>query len=138
MQAGLIFAAAQGVSALSKGMAERARGMTEAAQMEEQALLADTQALQRDTIARDELSRFLGGVASARAANGLSGRSPNAMAIIEAANKQMSSDRIVQTSNDRQRARNFRSAAIARRKGARMSLLTGAVSAAVPIAQGFL
>jgi hypothetical protein len=133
-----MFAAASATSALTGGLAARSAGLTEAARQESEARLADTQALQRDTQLRDELSRFLSTTQSARAANGLSATSPNAIKLISEATKVSSQERLVQTGNDRQRAANLRAGASASRRGAKMSLLTGVVRAAVPITQRYI
>ncbi len=130
-----IFAGASAVSAFSKGKAASASALSDAERLDAEAQLADTQALQRDTDLREELSRFLSSTNSARAANGLSGTSPNALNLIQEATTVSSSERLIQTANDRQRAENMRTTARSKRRSARMSLFTGAIGAAVPLIQ---
>ena len=59
----------QVVGAVAGGLSKRAEAMDASARATSEARLAETQALQRDTAAREDLSRFLGTVRSARAAN---------------------------------------------------------------------
>lgn len=134
MATGLLLAAKVGGAVFSAVGASQA-AQSDAANMDAQARLADTQALQRDTQLRDELSRFLGSMNSARAANGLSASSPNAMMLMMNANKVSSKERTIQTANDRQRAANLRAGAAGARRRGRASLFTGLARAAVPIAQ---
>ncbi len=131
----IAFTALSAVSSVSKGMAERAQHMNNAAQQELQAYLADTQTLQRDSINRDELTRFLSTVRAARSANGLSSSSPNAILLETEAVKASDRDRLIQKSDDKQRAANFRAAAKSSRSSARMSLINGFIGAAIPLAQ---
>ena len=121
--------------AVAGGMAASAKSKDEARRLDAEARLADTQALQRDTQLRDELTRFMSATQSARAANGLSAYSPNAIKLMNEANRVSSQERTRMTANDRQRAANMRAGASSARRGARMSLLTGAVNAAVPIGE---
>lgn len=133
-----LFAVGSAVSAGAQGLAGAAQGKAEANRMDAEARLADTQALQRDTQLRDELDRFISSQRSARAANGLSGTSPNALLMFNEANKVSSEERTVQTANDRQRAANLRAGAAGARRGAKFSLITGLARAAVPITQDFM
>jgi hypothetical protein len=125
----------QVAGAVAQGLGQRAEAMNEAARADAQARLADTQALQRDTIARGELDRFLSSVRAARAANGLSANSPNAQVLEAAAISQSDQERLLERSNYRQQAENFRTAASSYRSSAKWSLFTGLVNAAVPLAQ---
>lgn len=125
----------QVVSGVAKGMAARAKGMDEAARLESEAKLAGTQALQRDTIARGDLDAFLSSIRAARAANGLSLTSPNAIAYEMEAILQGDRARRTQRADDSQRVVNLRTGAQSARRGARLSLLTGVVSAGVPLAE---
>lgn len=126
----------QVVGGVAKGLQGNAQAMNEAARADAQAALAETQALQRDTQARDELERFLSSVQAARAANGLSSRSPNALVLEQDARRQSTSERLRNRADDRQRAANFRAAGQGYRRQGRMSLVTGAVSGGIPLAQG--
>lgn len=130
-----IFVGASVAKPLLTGMSQNAQAQSEADRMDSEARLADTQALQRDTNLRDELTRFLSTTQSSRAANGLSATSPNALKLMSEANLVSSRERTRQTADDKQRAANLRAGASARRRGGRMSLLTGAIGAAVPLAQ---
>lgn len=130
-----ILAGVQAVGAVAKGASESAQAMSDADRMEAEARLADTQALQRDTNLRDELNRFLSATESARAANGLSSSSPNALLLMKEAGRVSARERTIQTANDRQRAANLRAGARGRRKTARMSLFTGAIGGAIPLIQ---
>jgi hypothetical protein len=121
--------------AVAGAAAASGQAKDEARRLDAEARLADTQALQRDTQLRDELDRFMSATVSARAANGLSAYSPNALRLMQEANKVSSEERTRMTANDRQRAANMRAGASAARRSARMSLLTGAVKAAVPLAE---
>ena len=121
--------------ALFSGVADSHAKKSQARNLDAQARLADTQALQRDTHSRSELSKFLSTTNSARAVNGLSAISPNAMKLLSEANRVSNSERLVQSSNDRQRAANLRAGAMSARRGARLSLITGVVNAGVPIAE---
>lgn len=123
------------VGAVAGGMSDRAQAMNEAARMEGEAALAETQAFQRDTLAREELRRFTGSIRAARAANGLSATSPNAMVLLQAATAESDRDRLMARADDRQRAANFRAAAKGLRRSGNMSLVTGALSAGVPLAE---
>ena len=133
-----ILLAAQVGGALFSAVGESQAQKQEAANMDAEARLADTQALQRDTQLRDELSIFMSSLKSARAANGLSSTSPNALLLAQNANEISSKERTTQTANDRQRAANLRAGAAGKRRGAKLSLITGLASAAVPIAQSLL
>lgn len=124
-------AASTGLSAV--GAAAQAKG--EANNMDAEARMADTQALQRDTQLRDELTRFVSSQNSARAANGLSSTSPNALMLLGEADKVSAKERTTQTANDRQRAANLRAGAAGKRQGAKFSLITGLAGAAVPLSQ---
>lgn len=121
-------------SSVAQGFGARADALNQAAQQEAQARLAETQALQRDTQSRDELTRYLSTVRAARAANGLSSVSPNALMMEREARRVMGGERIRMRADDAQRARNFRTAASAYRQRGRMSLVTGFLGAASPIA----
>lgn len=125
----------QVIGGLASGLAGRAAGMSEAARAESEARLAETQALQRDTLAREDLDRYLSTVRAARAANGLTASSPNAMILENEAREASTQDRLRQRADDRQRAENFRASAAASRQGVRLSLLTGVAKAGVPLAQ---
>lgn len=125
----------QVVGALAGGASDSAQAMNEAARAESEARLAETQALQRDTAARGDLDRFLATVSAARAANGLSSTSPNAQVLRGEATEVMDRERLIQRADDRQRAANFRAAAKAYRKTAKLSLVTGVGAAAVPLGQ---
>lgn len=114
-----------------------AQAQSDANNMDAEARLADTQALQRDTQLRDELSLFMSSMNSARAANGLSTISPNAVLLMQDANRVSSKERTTQTANDRQRAANLRAGAAGARRRGRFSLFTGLARAAVPLAQHY-
>ncbi len=103
--------------------------------MDSEAKLAETQTLQRDTIAREDLNSFLSTVRASRAANGLSGDSPNAMLLEQTSVRNADRDRLIQRADGRQRAANFRTAAKSMRKTARYSLLTGYARSGVALAQ---
>lgn len=135
MATGLIFAGLSAASSAAQGLSASAAAKSEANQMDAEARLADTQALQRDTQLRDELSRFMSSMKSSRAANGLSMSSPNALLLMQDANKVSSEERTTQTANDRQNAANLRAGAANARSSAKLSLFTGLARAAVPIAQ---
>ncbi len=128
----------QVIGGLAKGLAGRAAGISEAARQDSEARLAETQGLQRDAASRDELTRFLSTTQSARAANGLGSLSPNALILMRDASKVSNSERMVQSANDRQRAANLRAGAAASRRGASLSLITGAAEGGIPLAQSFL
>lgn len=130
-----LFAVASAVSAGAQGIAGSQQAKGEANQMDAEARLEDTKALQRDTQLRDELDRFISAQKSARAANGLSGTSPNALLLMDDANTVSAKERTTQTANDRQRAANLRAGAAGARRSGRLSLITGMAKAAVPIAQ---
>lgn len=123
------------LTGVASGVSAFAGGMQEAANDESMARLADTQALQRDTLARNDLDDFLAGLRASRAANGLSAFSPNARVLEMDARETMDRDRLINRAGDRQRAANFRSSAKARRRGARLSLVTGVASGGVPLAE---
>lgn len=123
------------VTGVAGGLGAFSSGMQDAANSESAARLAETQALQRDTIARDDLMGFLSGLRAARAANGLSANTPNARILEREGRESANRDRLINRANDRQRAANFRSAAKAQRRGARLSLVTGAAQAGVPLAE---
>lgn len=125
MQAFTAFQVAGGVA---KGVAGYQSGMADAARQTHEARLADTHALQRDANLRDELSRFLSTTRAARAANGLSATSPNALLLMKDANETSNRERKIMSDGDRQRAANLRAGAAASKRGARMSLLTGVIS----------
>lgn len=122
-------------SAVASGLGAMSQGMTEAARQDSEARLAETQALQRDTNARDDLNAHLSATRAARAANGLSALSPNALKLTSEANRIMTNERQIMTANDRQRAANLRAGAKASRQGAAISLVTGVAKAAVPVGQ---
>lgn len=126
------------IKTVTSGLANRAQGMTDAARQDAEAKLADTQALQRDAASRDELTRFLSTTQAARSAKGLSALSPNAIKLASEASKVSNSERMVQSSGDKQRAANLRAGAKASRRGANLSLLTGAASAGVSLAEHHL
>ena len=132
------FTALKVVGGVAKGLAGRSQAMTDAARQEAEASLAETQALQRDTASRDELTRFLSSTQAARAANGLSATSPNALKIMAEASQVSNSERMVMSSGDRQRAANLRAGASASRRAGNLSLLTGVVSGGIPLAQSFM
>ena len=125
----------QAVAAGATAVSSFAAGMQGAANDEAQAALAETQALQRDTLARQDLDALLSSITASRAANGLSVNSPNARILEDNARQTSDRDRLIERANDRQRAENFRASASARRRGAGLSLVTGAANTAVPIAQ---
>ena len=135
MTPALAVAGLQGGSAIAGALAGRAQGMSDAARQESEARLADTQALQRDTIARGDLDAFLSSMRAARAANGLSSSSPNALTLEAAAILEGDKGRLIDRADDRQRAANLRAGAAASRRGANWSLATGLVKAAIPIGQ---
>lgn len=124
----------QVVGAVAGGLSQRAEAMDASARATSEARLAETQALQRDTAARDDLSRFLGTVSSARAANGLSSHSPNAILLDAEARDVSDNERLRQRADDRQRAANFRAAAKSYRRQGNLSLITGLAQAGVSIA----
>lgn len=132
------FSAFQVVAAVGGGLSKRAEAMGEAARAESEARLADTQALQRDTQSRDELRRFLGSVAAARAGSGLSTTSPNARILTGEARKVSDDDRLRSRADDRQRAANFRTAARNYRSAGRVSLISGVASAGIPLAEAYM
>ena len=132
------FTALKVVGGVAKGLAGRSQAMTDAARQEAEASLAETQALQRDTASRDELTRFLSSTQAARAANGLSATSPNALKIMAEASQVSNRERMVMSSGDRQRAANLRAGAAASRRAGSLSLLTGVVSGGIPLAQSFM
>lgn len=123
------------VSGVASGISAMSAGIQEAANDESMARLAETQALQRDTLSRGDLDDFLAGLRAARAANGLSAFSPNAMVLEKEARETMDRDRLINRASDRQRAANFRASAKARRSGARLSLVTGIAKGGVPLAE---
>jgi len=125
-------------SAFAKGKAEQQQQLSEADRMESEAFLADTQALQRDTALRGELDRSLSTNLAARAANGLSALSPNAMKLMNEARTVSDNERRIMVGDYKMKGRNLRVAASAKRAGARRSLLTGVIGAAIPIAQSQL
>lgn len=135
MNPGFVFAAAQAGSSIASGLAGSAASKQQARNQELQAFVAGTQTLQRDTIARDDLQRSLGTIRAARGANNLGARSANAREIEMAAIDTSDRDRQIQRSDGRIREANLLSAAAQSRSNARLSLLTGAVRASVPIAQ---
>lgn len=130
-----LFAVGSAISSGSQALAANAQGNQEASNMEAEARLSDTQALQRDTQLRDELDRFISTQRAARAANGLSSSSPNALMLFNEANNVSAKERTTQTANDRQRAANLRAGAAGARRGARMSLITGFARAITPLAE---
>ena len=125
-----LFSVATAGSKVAGGLAGSARANDEARRLDAEARLADTQALQRDTQLRDELTRFLSSTQSARAANGLSIRSPNANKLMFEATEELSDERRRTVADYRQRAANLRAGAKSARRRARVSLVTGAFSAA--------
>lgn len=133
-----LFTVATVGSAVTQGAAARSEALTDAARQESEARLADTQALQRDTQSRDELERTIGSIRAARAANGLSARSPNAMLLESETRRVSDNERLVQVADYRQRAANLRAGAEASRRRGRFSLLTGFTRAGVSIAQSRL
>lgn len=128
-------AALSAASSLAAGASGRAGAMSEGARLDSEAKLAETQTLQRDTIARQDLNSFLMTVRASRAANGLSGDSPNAMLLEQKSIRNADRDRQIQRADGRQRAANFRTAAESARKRGKYSLLTGVANAAVPLVQ---
>lgn len=124
----------QVVGAVAGGLSKRAEAMDASARATSEARLAETQALQRDTAAREDLSRFLGTVRSARAANGLSSHSQNALLLDAEARDVSDNERLRQRADDRQRAANFRAAAKSYRRQGNLSLITGLAQAGVSIA----
>jgi len=132
------FTAFKVIGAAAGGLAKHSQGMTDAARQDSEALLAETQALQRDANLRDELTRFLSTTQASRSANGLSATSPNALVLMNEANLVSNNERMIQSSDDRQRAANLRAGAKASRTGARFSLLTGVASAGIPLAEHFM
>ena len=125
----------QVVGAVAGGLSKRAEAMDASARATSEARLAETQALQRDTAAREDLSRFLGTVRSARAANGLSSHSQIAFLLDAEARDVSDNERLRQRADDRQRATNFRAAAKSYRRVGNLSLVTGLASAGASIAQ---
>ena len=132
---GMALTAFKVVGAVAGAMSARSQAMDESARLESEARLAETQALQRDTAAREELGRYLSTVRASRAANGLSANSPNAYILQKDGKDASDQDRLRQRADDRQRAANFRAAAKSARKGAKFSLLTGAVKAGMALAE---
>lgn len=130
-----LFTAFKVAGAVGSALSARAQGMAAAAQDELNAKLAKTQALQRDTLSREDLLQAESATAAARAANGLSGVSPNAIAIFTERRRVSDRDRQIDRADGEQRAANYRAAARARRRGARVSLFTGLTKAAVPLVQ---
>lgn len=135
MEAAAGYAITKSASALSSGLQGRNDALARSAEARNQAYLADTQAIQRDTLSRDELQRTLSGIRAARAANGLSSTSPNARILERDAITNADRDRLVQVGDYRVKASSLRQTASQYRSLGRMSLLTGAVSATVPLAQ---
>lgn len=129
------FTGFQVVSSLAEGAAGNAQAMSESARLESEARLAETQTLQRDTIAREDLNSFLSTVRASRAANGLSGSSPNAILLEQTSIKNADRDRVIQRADGSQRAANFRTAAKSQRRKGKYSLLTGVARAGVSLAK---
>lgn len=125
----------QVVGAVASGMQQRADAMDQAAQQELNARLAETQTLQRDTIAREDLLSAQSATQAARAANGLSPITPNALQIYNDRRSQADRDRLVAKADGQQRVANFKTAAKSSRRRGRMSLATGLFKAGVPLAQ---
>lgn len=122
-----LFTGLQVAGGISTGLQRSAQNSSEAVRLQNEARLHDTQALQRDTDLRGELDRSLSTIQAARAANGLSALSPNAISLVREATEASTEDRQILTGNDRQRAANARAGATAARRGARLSLVTGFV-----------
>lgn len=120
--------AMQVAGGVAKGVAGHQSGMADAARQTHQARLADTQALQRDASLRDELTRFISTTTAARAANGLSATSPNALLLMKDARETSNKERRIMSNSDRQKAANLRAGAKASKRAARMSLLTGVIA----------
>jgi hypothetical protein len=123
------------IAPIAAGMSQRASAMNDAARMEGEAALAETQALQRDTLAREELQRFTGSIRAARAANGLSATSPNALVLQQAAMAESDRDRLIARADSRQQGANFRAAARGLRRSGNLSLVTGVASGGVSLAE---
>ncbi len=130
------FVALQAGSAVAGGLSARAQALDEAARLDSEARLAGTQALQRDSLARDDLAATLSSIRAARAANGLSATSPNAVMILQNARDVSRRDRNIEKANDLQRAANMRAAASSARRSARYSLITGLAKGGRSLAQG--
>lgn len=122
-------------SAGAGALASHSAAMGEEAQQELNAKLAETQGMQRDTNSREELQRAESAVRAARGANNLSGDSPNAALLFKERRNASDRDRTIRRSDDRMRAENFRRAAASSRRRGRMSLFTGAIKTAIPIAE---
>lgn len=121
-----------GVASIFAGQAE---AMNEEAKARSAAYLAETQALQRESVSNDELVRFISTTRAARGANGLSINSPNARILEQDAQTAARRDRLIAKTDDKVRARNFRNAASSYRSSRRMSLLTGGIKSAIPLAE---
>ena len=137
MQATMALALAQGAASLATGVSGFQRGNAEAEAMERNARIHETRAVQRDAHSRDELNRTIAGINAARGANGLTGTSPTALALLEDANHVLSRQRQVAVGNERGEARSLRAAAAGRRRTARFSLVSGVLKSGVSIGQGF-
>lgn len=130
-----LFAVTAAAGAVATGVQQNQQAKAQAARLDAEARLASTQALQRDTQARDELRRSLSAIQSARSANGLGIYSPNARLLEQETSRVSRREREITVADYRQRSANLTSEAAGTRRAGRMSLLTSAVKAAVPIAQ---
>lgn len=135
MEAKAAFTVLKAGSAIAGGLGRRSQAMSQEAQAKSQEYLAETQALQREAVANDDLVRFLSTTRAARTANGLSISSPNGRLLEQDAQRISRRDRLIAKSDDKVRASNFRNAARSYRSVGQMSLVTGAVGGAVPLAQ---
>lgn len=125
----------QVVGAVAGGLSKRAEAMDASARATSEARLAETQALQRDTAAREDLSRFLGTVRSARAANGLSSHSQNALLLDAEARDVSDNERLRQRADKTLPPHESWLRAADHRRVGNLSLVTGLASAGASIAQ---
>lgn len=130
-----VAAVASAAATVLSSVAANKRAKNEAAQLELNSRLEGTRALQRDTQRRRQLERTIGTIRAARGSRGDS--SPLALAFINEANEEISSDRQTELANSRQRQQDLLfEAADARRRG-RASLISGVVKAGAGLAASF-
>ena len=135
MIAGPLLTGLKVAGGVASALQARSAGMAQSANLRAQAQLQETQALQVDTQHRDELDQYLGAAQVARAANGLSSSSPNALRIFNDANVIKGRERARDVANFRQRAANTRAAAGAAARGARFNFFGGLIDAGIPLAE---
>lgn len=128
-----LFTGLKVISGAASGMSGFVSGMTDAANFESQAALAKTQMLQRDTYARESLNSTLSSMRVARAANGLSPDSPNAYVLNKSAQDISDRERSIERADGLQKVANYQAAAKSAKKGAGISLVTGAASGGIPV-----